>query len=438
MISPPSNLHSARTSDSRRIVFLNRYFYPDHSATSEILSDLAFGLSSRGFPITVITSRLGYDHAERSVAAREVLHGVDVWRVWTSRWGRHRLIGRSLDYATFYLAAGWRLWRLARPGDIIVAKTDPPLLSVIAALIARLRRAALINWQQDIFPEIAEVLGIGGTIGQKVLTFFRGSRNWSLRTAAMTVVPGERMSKVLGGIGLAPETIRVIPNWSDGKRITPIDPSQNSFRKKWGLEDCFVVGYAGNLGRAHEIETVLGAMKALNHRALSGDGIARLIKFLFLGGGALRPRLEEEAGKCGLTNVQFHPYQPRQQLAEVLSAADVHLVILNPAVEGLLVPSKIYAAAAAGRPAIFIGDARGEIARMLDVSGFGFTVAPGDPSNLELGILRLARSPELCRLLGTRARAAFEQSWDQTIMVTRWEKLFQELAETRAGDRVTK
>ena len=361
---------------------------------------------------------------------------MDAWRVWTSRWGRHRLVGRSLDYATFYLAAGWRLWRLARAGDIIVAKTDPPLLSIIAALIARLRRATLVNWQQDIFPEIAEALGVGGTIGRQVLAFFREPRNWSLRTAAMTVVPGERMSKVVGGFGLAPEKICVIPNWSDGKRITPVDPSQSQFRKKWGLENCFVVGYAGNLGRVHEIGTVLEAMKALNHRALSGDETARLIKFLFIGGGALRPRLEEEAGKCGLTNVQFHPYQPREQLAETLCAADVHLVILNPAVEGLLVPSKIYAAAAAGRPAIFIGDVCGEIAHILDVMGFGFTVASGNPTNLELRILQLARSPELCHLLGTRARAAFERSWDKTIMVTRWEKLLQELTATRAEDQV--
>jgi colanic acid biosynthesis glycosyl transferase WcaI len=74
-------------------------------------------------------------------------------------------LGRSLDYASFYLVAGWRLWRLARPGDVIIAKTDPPLLSAIAACITRLRGARLINWQQDIFPEVAEALCVATACG---------------------------------------------------------------------------------------------------------------------------------------------------------------------------------------------------------------------------------------------------------------------------------
>ena len=126
---------------SSHIIFLNRYFYPDHAATSEMLSDLAFALSCRAFNITVITSRLRYDETESLLPSRESIRGVDVWRVWTSRHGRNRLLGRSLDYASFYLAAGWRLWRLACPSNIVVAKTDPPLLSVVAACIARLRGA---------------------------------------------------------------------------------------------------------------------------------------------------------------------------------------------------------------------------------------------------------------------------------------------------------
>src|SRR5262249_4719929 len=85
--------------DSSRIIFLNRYFYPDHAATSELLSDLAFALKSRGFNITVIASRLSYDDTKSVLPPHETIRGVDVWRVWTSRRGRHRLLGRSLDYA---------------------------------------------------------------------------------------------------------------------------------------------------------------------------------------------------------------------------------------------------------------------------------------------------------------------------------------------------
>src|SRR5262245_7693789 len=129
----------ATKSPSMRFIFLNRYFYPDLSPTSVLLSDLAFALSARGVPVTVIASRLSYENDAPLLPYRETIQGVDIHRVWTSERGRSHLLGRSLDYGTFYLAAAWRLWRVCRHTDIVVAKTDPPLLSVIGAVIALLR-----------------------------------------------------------------------------------------------------------------------------------------------------------------------------------------------------------------------------------------------------------------------------------------------------------
>ncbi len=146
------------------LIFLNRYFYPDHSATSQLLSDLAFALASEGQTVTIITSRLSYDDPGLSLPPQETIRGVHINRIWTTRFGRTNLVGRAIDYLTFYGAAAWRLGRLARSGDVIIAKTDPPMLSVIAAPIARWRGAKLVNWLQDLFPEVAEAVGPGGGI----------------------------------------------------------------------------------------------------------------------------------------------------------------------------------------------------------------------------------------------------------------------------------
>jgi colanic acid biosynthesis glycosyl transferase WcaI len=417
------------------LIFLNRYFHPDHSPTSELLSDLAFALSRRGFSVTVIASRLRYDDTVNLLPSHEIIHGVDIWRVRTSRRGRHKLVGRILDYGSFYVTAGWRLWRVARSGNVIVAKTDPPLLSVVAACVAWLRGAKLINWHQDIFPEVAEALGLGGDIGRVGFALLRFPRNWSLRRASFNVVVGTRMAKIVEQFGIAPETIRMIPNWADGKRISPVDASQNFLRADWGLTNDFVVGYAGNLGRAHEIETMLGAMQALNECSLASPPGTTLqaIKFLFIGGGALRATLEEEARKRKLANVQFRGYQPREQLACTLCVADVHLVSLNPKLEGLIVPSKIYAIAAAGRPAIFIGDPSGEIACILKEVGCGFAVSPANVTELKHCIVQLARSPQLGRIMGGRARVVFEQQWDRSIALNTWERLLDELVTSEAN-----
>src|SRR5262249_52799523 len=139
------SLTTSMAPSSRRVIFLNRFFHPDHAATSELLSDLAFELARRGLQIKVITSR-GHDNTTNALSSHETTNGVEVFRVWTSRQGRHRLHGRILDYVSFYIAAAWQLWCVARAGDVVVAKTDPPLLSVIAAAIAWLCGARLVNW----------------------------------------------------------------------------------------------------------------------------------------------------------------------------------------------------------------------------------------------------------------------------------------------------
>ena len=149
-----------------RVLFINRYFYPDHSATSQMLTDLATDLQREGLDVTVITGRQLIDDARARLPARECIDGIDVHRVWSSRFGRTKLIGRAVDYLSFYASAGWRLARLTRRGDVVVAKTDPPLISVIAALVAKWRHAHLVNWLHDLFPEIAERLGIGLVRGQ--------------------------------------------------------------------------------------------------------------------------------------------------------------------------------------------------------------------------------------------------------------------------------
>ena len=249
----------------RRIIFLNRFFYPDHAPTSELLSDITFALCDRGFDVSVITSRQSYEQAKTELPARESIRGVDITRVWTSKRGRLHLVGRSIDYLTFYTAAAWHGWKTARAGDIIVAKTDPPLLSVPMALVAKMRGAYLVNWLQDIFPEVAENLNVGGRVGRIAGGALRPLRNWSLRSAKVNVVVGDGMATRLKGIGV--DNVEVISNWSDSALISPLPAEESELRKDWIPKDRFVVCYAGNLGRAHDVDTLLSAMMSLQQQA---------------------------------------------------------------------------------------------------------------------------------------------------------------------------
>lgn len=402
------------------LIFINRYFFPDHSATSQMLSDLAFTLAERDHKISVIASRQCYDVPGVRFLADETIGRVDIHRVWTTRFGRDNLVGRAIDYMTFYLSAAWTLWRLARNGDIIIAKTDPPMISVLVAPIALWRGARLVNWLQDLFPEIAEAVGLDGSqLPSFVYDGLRVLRNWSLRCAAMNVALGDRMAERLAALGVAPERVSIVQNWADGVLIKPVKPTDNLVRREWGLHGKFVVGYSGNLGRAHNYHTLLDAITRLE--GTPRDSLE--IRWLFVGGGALHSAFASELDARGLKSVLFKPYQPRDRLAQSLSAADVHLVHLKPELEGLIVPSKFYGIAAAGRPTVFIGDQNGEIARIIQENDLGYVVAQGDGAALAAQVLALAGDPNLCRDMGARARQVSEDKFEKQTAVDRWELL---------------
>jgi colanic acid biosynthesis glycosyl transferase WcaI len=167
----------------------------------------------------------------------------------------------------------------------------------------------------------------------------------------------------------------VIENWSDANAIQPKPAAASALRNALCLGDRFVVGYSGNLGRAHEIDTLLDAAQALKEEPA--------FLFLMQGGGAKMAALKH-AVECTASSrtFRFLDYQPRAALEDSLAAADVHLVSLLPALEGLIVPSKLYGILAAGRPVIFIGDADGDVGRVILDAQCGRTVAVGDSRGL--------------------------------------------------------
>jgi glycosyltransferase involved in cell wall biosynthesis len=278
-----------------------------------------------------------------------------------------------LDYATFYVSSAIAMLGVVRRGDTLIAETDPPLISIVAAAVAKVRGAHFINWLQDIFPEVASLLG-ANPLPRVLDALLRRCRDWSLRAARVNVVLGERMCERLRLGGIHVEKIRVIQNWAELSGDRPKPSAGSRLRARLGLTDEFVVGYSGNLGRAHEFQTLLGAAEILR--------ADEKFVFLMIGGGARTTQLARQVSDRGLKNFRFIPHQPRESLADCLAAADVHWVSLLPALEGFIVPSKYYGILAAARPVIFIGDPDGELARDISAAGGGATVAVGESEAL--------------------------------------------------------
>ena len=396
------------------VVFVNRYFYPDASATSQILSDLVFGLARESISVRVVTSRQNYHDKTRVFPAREMLDGVDIRRVWSTCFGRIGLLGRFFDSTTFIAAAAFKLLFSLRKNDKVVIMTDPPMIGWVIFMVAKLRGAKSLNWTQDVFPETAQILKSRWVSGP-LMSLLKTLRDASFRGAYMNIVIGERMAEYFLSRGISSAKIRVIHNWSDGKHIYPIPKENNPLLKMWDLRDRFIVGYSGNMGRVHEFETILRAAEILLED--------KKFVFLFTADGYYRDHVASLAADRKLTNIYFKPPQAYKDLAPGLGVSDVHLVCLRPDLESLVVPSKFYGIAAAGRPVIFIGDADGEIARLVQAHECGVVVVSGDGRMLAATLKQLEENRGLTLQMGVNARALFEKMFEKQHAFRQWKEV---------------
>lgn len=398
----------------QKIIFVNRFFYPDHSATSQLLTDLVVNLDFPEKEIHIVTSRMKYDAESAVLPSFEVWKNAHVHRCWSTRFGRSVLVGRAVDYLTFYISSFITLLLLTAKNDVVVAKTDPPLISVICAIAVKLKKAVLINWIQDLFPEVAKELGIRLFTGY-IFKITKFVRNWSLKVAQFNIVLGEIMAERIDKEINRPCSTIIIPNWVIGREMKPFPRNNNSLRQDWTLGDKFVIGYSGNLGRAHDYKTILNAAMELKYN--------KDIIFIFIGGGAGYDILKRESDKLNLSNVLFKPYQTSNLLSLSLSVPDVHLISLEPALEGLIVPSKFYGILSVGRTMIFLGDSDGEIARELKKGECGNVVMMGDHKNLASIIIHLYTNKVECKVQSDNARSLYENKFMVEKSISDWRRV---------------
>ncbi|MFO7725217.1 MAG: glycosyltransferase family 4 protein, partial [Oceanipulchritudo sp.] len=365
----------------------------------------------------VVTSRLDYTDPGTVYPAREVHHGVTIHRLWSTRFGRRSLAGRLLDYLSIYLSFFAFLLRHPRAADTVVVKTDPPLLSVPGAVAQALVGFRMVAWCQDLFPEVAVAVLHPGRIGRGFLSLVAELRDASLRAAECVVVLGSDMEAFLRARGLPGHALAAIPNWSVQDERGPAEPTPEALRAEWGIApEALVIGYSGNLGRAHDWETLLGAARLLGH--------AEDLRFLVCGGGHGYARLEAAVREAGLAErFVFQPYQPIERLAASLQVPDLHWFSLMEAMTPFIFPSKFAGILQAGRPVLFIGATGSGLARRIREERLGGVVAPGQSTALAAIIEGYRGDRPALADAGARARRVWEGHYRKAVGVARWETL---------------
>jgi putative colanic acid biosynthesis glycosyltransferase WcaI len=395
-----------------RLLFLNRSFWPDPEATGQFLTELCEDLSTEHRITFVAGPSLHGAQASRRLLTRDRYGQVEIIRTWGTRFSKRRLVGRLANLASYYFLAVAAALRLERP-DVIIAETDPPLLGALAAMLKRRWGCKFVYNVRDLYPDIAEANG--GLRSRMLITLLRCANDYASRKADLIVPLGLDMAKRIAAKGVPRSKITVIPDWADTNRIFPI--SNSRFRAELG--ERFVVMYSGNLGLSQQLDTVVDA--AMRLRA------DPRILFVLIGEGASKSALQSRVLGLELSNVIFLPYRPQEQLAESLSAADLHLIPLIRGAEGCMVPSKIYGILAAGRPFIAIMEPGAEIARIAREYAVGFVVPPADADALAQTIAESASRRAELNAMGLRARELALRSYTREVATRRFAAMLESL-----------
>ena len=401
-----------------RILVVNQYFHPDTSATGQLLTELCEDLAEH-HDVTVVCGRPSYNPSERrevrGFLAQERHGRVRVLRAWSTTYARTAMAGRLTNYATFLTSSIVGAMKAARP-DVVLTMTDPPIVAAAAAAASAARRVPFVYVNQDVFPEVGVVLG---KIRDPTLVRSLAALNRALRRRASRVVAiGRDMERRLVALGTDPSKIQVIPNWADASVIGPLgEASQLRRERRW--EHRFVVMHSGNVGLSQDLGSLLAAADLLRDEP---D-----IVFAIVGDGASKAALQAEAARRRLSNVEFLPHQPKEDLADSLGAADLHIVGLRRGLAGYIVPSKVYGILAAGRPYIASVESGTEPALIAGEYSCGIRVEPEDPAALAAAIAEIEQDRGEQEEMASNGRRALVERFDRPIATNAYRRLLESL-----------
>ncbi|MEO7571444.1 MAG: glycosyltransferase family 4 protein [Acidimicrobiales bacterium] len=393
-----------------RLTILNQFYAPDISPTAQLAASLAEHRAERGDDVTIVTGRAGY--LEGLSRARKGTTGprLRVRRVWTPDLGKSSRARRLLGYLSFSLGCLLRMLRLPRQ-DVIVAMTTPPFLVLAAVLHQMLhRRARIVLWSMDCYPDAAERFGELQP-GGRVSRWLHALNRWVFRRVEVVIGLDGAMVAVLEQNADGPPRPRfeVIPNWERLRQFPEERPAPWPGYAELDAAGRTVVLYLGNTGVGHRFDTVLDAARALDGEAL----------FVFMGGGARWTELEASVRTRGVTNVAFRPYVPKDDTPAVMAGAQVALITLDERSLGVMSPSKLHANLAAGLPVLYVGPEGSNVDEAITRHRVGRSLREGDVDGVVAAIRDLRQDADV----RVRARRAFEEAYSDEAVLPRFDEL---------------
>lgn len=387
--------------------------------------ELARRFVKHGHQFTIVASRVSYltghvveDGADQLAGDGE--EGLHVVRAYAPAVLHKSYLWRAIAFLCFMVSSVWKALQAGRV-DLVIG-TSPPLFQAVSAwAVARIRGCPFLLEIRDLWPEFAVECGV--LRNRWLIWLARKLEHFLYARADHLLVNSPAYRDYLISHGVPEDKISFIPNGVDVAMFAGAGNRQ-TIRSEFSLEDKFVVTYAGAIGLANDIDTLLQAAAELREQP---D-----IHFLIVGDGKERPRLQLELQRLGLTNVTFAGSRAKSEMTGVLAAADVCLAILKDIpMFRTTYPNKVFDYMAAGKPTVLAID--GVIRQVVEAAGGGLAVPPGDARALADAVLRLSRQPSEARAMGEAAREYVTRHFDRNSQALQFVQVCDRVAMKRAA-----
>ncbi len=410
-----------------RILVVSLYYEPDRcQSNGPIIRALCDDWADAGHEVTVLTSFPHYNcdsvwpEYRGRLFQRDRVGKAPVIRSYIYVPRERSTIGRIFNYLSFNLSSTLAGFFAGRQ-DVIFVMSPPLTIGLTAFALSLIKRIPYCYNLQDIWPEVAVRLGM--LRGRRTIRFFERLEKFIYRHSRKIFAISEEFKANLRGKGVPEDKIEVIPNFADTDFIRPLAKA-NAFSQAHELTDKYVVLYAGNIGLSQGLEVILDAAELLRDQS---D-----IVFLIVGQGARREGLMAEAGRRGLSNVQFLPLQPEADVPLIYASCDVALIPLRRGVTENSVPCKIYSIMAAGRPYIACVDRGSNVWKLTDTAGCGVCVEPEDGKALAEAVSQLQSEPAMARAMGRNGREYVMRHFAREAITDRYRVALEALIESQS------
>ncbi len=419
-----SNRNSLGLQAPVRLSIITQFYPPDYAATGQLIEELVTHLRRQGMQIQVFTGQPSYAFRKNSAQPIERSDRLLIRRSRSAQIWPHRIRGKAISGLLFCLRSGLHLLKTSARGDLLLITTAPPYLAIIGYLAKLCFGLPYICLVYDLYPDVAVKLNVVPA-QHWLVRFWNGLNHCIWKQAEEIIVLSSTMK---AGIATkcpqVVDKISVIHSWANPNWIVPIAKQENWFAHQYNLVETFNVLYSGNIGRCHDLETLLEAARLLRNEP---------IRFVFIGDGAKRQACVDQVKSLGLKNCLFLPYQEKHCLPYSLTACDLSVVSISPGMEGLIAPSKLYGVLAAGRPIAAICEKHSYLRQIVAEANCGKVFDNEDSASLAKFIRYLVANPQLAKQMGQAGRRHLKAHFTPEIIAQQYSQVIAHTAQGRSG-----